>query len=435
MTAGLQAFRGELLHFRSDPDGDRAATEYIEDGLLLVQDGRIADAGPCDLLCPRLPSAFPIVDLRGHLLMPGFIDTHVHYPQTDVIASPGEQLLDWLERYTFPAERRFADPAYATATADFFLDELLRNGTTTALVYGTAHRVSAESLFERAAVRDLRLIAGKALMDRNCPEDLQDTAQSGYNDSRDLIERWHGHGRLGYAITPRFAGTSSEAQLASAGRLAREYPDVFIQSHVAENLAEVEYVLRLFPKARSYLDVYDSYGLLRNRAVYGHCIHLDPRDRQRMAQSGAIAAFCPSSNLFLGSGLFDLAAAEASGMHITMASDIGAGTSLSMLQTLAAAYKVSQLRGHTLHALHAFYLATRGAADVLGLSDHIGSFQKGCEADFVVLDLASTPLIARRMQQVSSIEEKLFLLMMLGDDRAVSACYVMGRLAYSRTPA
>jgi guanine deaminase len=424
------AFRGSILHFLSDPgqDGSSGAV-YLEDGLLVVEKGKVRSLGPARVLLPALQPGTATTDCTGALIVPGFVDTHIHYAQTDVIASGGETLLDWLERYTYPAERRFGDPVHARAVAEFFLDELLKNGTTTALVFGTVHRQSADAFFEAAAARNLRMVAGKALMDRHCPDYLRDTPESGYRDSSELLERWDGAGRLGYAITPRFAATSSPEQLALAGKLAREHPDAHIHSHVAENVKEVAWIRELFPANRSYLDVYDSFGLLRARAVYAHCIHLDAEDRRRMARSGAAAAFCPTSNLFLGSGLFDLAAADDAGVKVGVGTDVGGGTSFSMLRTLAEAYKVAQMSGQRLSATRAFYLATLGGAKALSLEDRIGGFLPGREADFVVLDPGATPLAARRMQAARTLEEKLFILMMLGDDRMVRQTYIMGRPA------
>ncbi|HTP95153.1 MAG TPA: guanine deaminase [Burkholderiales bacterium] len=429
------AFRGSILHFLSDPGEGEAASayRYLDDGLLLIENGCVAALGPAPDLLPGLPPGTPVADHRGCLMVPGFVDTHIHYPQTDVIGCAGWQLLDWLERCTFPAERAFRDPAHARAVADFFLDELLRNGTTTALVFGTVHPESVDAFFAAAAARGLRMICGKVLMDRNCPDDLRDTPESGYRDSAALIERWHGAGRLHYAITPRFAVTSSDEQLALAGKLARERPEVHIHSHVAENVEEVRRARELFPARRSYLDVYDHFGLLRERAVYAHCIHLDAGDRQRMAQSGAAASFCPTSNLFLGSGLFDLAAADAAGYRVGVGTDVGGGTSFSMLRTLAEAYKVLQLRGQRLSSLRAFYLATLGGARALRLDDRIGSFAPGREADFVVLDPAATPLLARRSAGARSLAERLALFTTLGDERCVRQVYVEGRPA--RLPA
>ena len=429
----LRAYRGSLLHFLGDPgDGaDGSAVQYFDDGLLVVENGLVKAAGEARDLLPTLPAAAQVVDHTGRLLMPGFIDTHIHYPQTDIIAAYAAQLLDWLDDHAFPAERRFADAGHAAESSRFFLDELMRNGTTTALVFGTVHAVSVDAFFAEAEARNLRMIAGKVLMDRNCPEYLRDTPDGGYRDSSSLIEKWDRRGRLHYAITPRFAITSSDAQLESAGRLATEHPGVFVHSHVAENVNEVKWARELFPQARSYLDVYEHFGLLRERAVYAHCIHLDDEDRSRMAQTGAAAAVCATSNLFLGSGLFDFAAARHAGMRTGLGTDVGGGTSFNMLRTLAETYKVAQMGGHRLTAWRGFYLATLGGAKALGLDDRIGSFAPGREADFIVLRMDSTPLIARRMKTARTPAEKLFALMMLGDDREIGATYIMGECVWS----
>ena len=434
--ASIAAYRGMLLHFLSDPgEGDNAhAMQFIDDGLLVVEDGRIKAAGDAGSLLSSLPANAQHVDYSGRLILPGFVDAHIHYPQTDVIASYGMQLLDWLERYTYPAEANFHDAERARETAEFFLDELLRNGTTTALVFATVHAQSVAVFFQSALARNLRMVAGKVLMDRNCPEELRDTPAQGYRESADLIERWLGQGRLGYAITPRFAVTSSEAQLELAGKLAREHPEAHIQSHMAESRQELARVRELFPSSRNYVDVYDRFGLMRERAVYAHCIHLDADERRQMALTRAAVATCPTSNLFLGSGLFDFAAAREAGIRIGMGTDIGGGTSFNMLRTLSEAYKVAQLTGQRLSPWRAFYLATLGGAQALGLHDRIGNFEPGKEADFVVLRLDSTPLIARRIRACSTFAEKLFALMMLGDDREVAATYVMGKAAYVGQP-
>ena len=424
-----RAHRGAILHFRSDPGAadDPSSFEFLDDGLLVILDGHVAAIGPAQELLPNLPEDLEVVGHADSILMPGFVDTHIHYPQTDVIGSGGRQLLDWLQDYTFPTERRFSDPVYARGVAELFLDELVRNGTTTAMVFCTVHRASVDAFFESAAARSMRMVAGKILMDRNSPEYLCDTVATGEHDSRELIQKWHGHERLSYAITPRSAITSSEAQLQSAGQLAKEFQDVLIQTHVSENLEEIAWVKQLFPQARSYLDVYDSYGLIRDRAIYAHCIHLDQADRARMAQSGAAAAFCPASNLYLGSGLFDIAAADASGMPFSIATDVGGGNHFSMLRTLGDAYKIAQLSHQHLSPLRAFYLATLGGARALGLDGQIGRFTVGAEADFIVLNLRATPLIARRTTQSRTLAEKLLVLMALGDDRVVSHTYVLGR--------
>ncbi|MBL8482753.1 MAG: guanine deaminase [Rhodocyclaceae bacterium] len=428
------AVHADLLHFRSDPgpQADPGSYEYLPDGLLVVENGRVVQLGPYAQIEPSLPEHTRMLDYAGCLCLPGFIDTHTHFPQTDMIAAPAAHLLDWLDRYAFPHEARFADERHAAAVADFFLDQLLQNGTTTAMVFGSVHGQAAAAFFRAAQRRSLRMLAGKALMDRNCPENLRDAPGGGYGETAALIEIWHGRDRLEYAITPRFAATSSAAQMEVLAELAADFPDLPIQSHVAENLSEAKWVAKLFPSARSYLDVYDQYSLLRRRAVYAHCIHLDAGDRARMAETGTAAAFCPSSNLFLGSGLFDLDAMREAGVVVGMGTDIGAGTSFSMLRTLADAYKVTQLKGHTLGALQAFYLATRGGARALGLTHKVGSFEPGMEADFVLLDTAATPLLARRMEHASSLEERLFVLMTLGDDRAVRATHVLGEAVYQR---
>jgi guanine deaminase len=369
-------------------------------------------------------------DHRGKLITPGFIDTHVHYPQTDIIGSPAPGLLPWLETYTFPAEGRFADPVHARAVAEFFLDELLRNGTTTAMVYCTVHAESVDALFEASSARKLRMAAGKVLMDRHCPDFLRDTAD--LRASEQLIRRWHKRGRSLYAITPRFAPTSTEAQLGAAGELARAHPDTFIQTHVAENRDECAWVGRLFPRQRSYLQVYEHHGLLRERAMFGHCIWLDDADFARMAATGAAIAHCPTSNLFLGSGLFDLARADAQRVAVSLATDVAGGTSFSILQTMNEAYKVARLKGNDLSALRMFYLATLGAARAMRLEGTIGSFAPGAEADFIVLDPQATPLLARRTAGAGSLEELLFALALLGDDRTVAATYAAGSLVHAR---
>ena len=429
-----QAIRGSILHFLDDPaEHDREGSyEYHEDGLLIVEDGYIAKVGSAQELLPTLAATTSLKDYSGKLILPGFIDAHVHFVQTDIIGAYGRRLLEWLEQYTFPAERAFADATHAKIVAEFFVTELLRNGTTTALVLGSVHPGSVDAIFTVGVARGMRLIAGKVMMDRNCPDDLRDSAASSYADSRALIERWHGRDRMQYAITPRFAATSTPEQLAAAGRLAREHPDVYVHTHVAENEEEVAWVRQLFPERRSYLDVYDHYGLLRRRAALAHGIWLDDADLARLAQTRAALVHCPTCNLVMGSGLFDLRRATTAGVRVAFGTDIGGGTSFNMLRLLDEAYKVAQLRGHSLSPLRAFYLATLGAARALDLDDRIGSFRPGNEADFVVLDLAATPLLARRTAAVRTLAERLFLLMTLGDDRAVLRTYVMGRLSHDR---
>ena len=431
----VRAFRAQILHCLKDP-GDSATSanvEYFADGLLLIDNGRVTAVGPAQQLLTDLADDVEVIDYSDKLIVPGFVDTHIHYVQTDIIAAHGKQLLDWLETYTFPAERRFADAAHAQEVAEFFVRELLRNGTTMALVLGSVHAVSADAIFQAAADAGMRLIAGKVMMDRNCPEYLRDTAQTGYAQSRELIERWHKHERLLYAITPRFAPTSSDAQLQRAGELAGEYPDVYVHTHLAENLDEVAWVKKLFPDSRSYLDVYERHGLLRERSLYAHSIHLDDTDRERFVATGAAVSFCPTCNLFIGSGLFDLREAWRRGMRVGLGTDVGGGTTFNMLQVLNEAYKVAQLRGFNLSPFRALYLATLAGAEALYLDDKAGNLQPGKEADFLVMDLAATPLLARRTAAARDIAEVLFALIMLGDDRCVAATYLQGERAHQRT--
>jgi guanine deaminase len=431
----LQAYRASVLHFHADPAFHEQSMHWHEDGLLVVDGDRIHAAGDYAALAPALPPGTPVHDYRGKLIMPGFIDTHLHFPQADMIASPAPGLLPWLETYTFPTERQFGDPAHAREVAEFFLDELLRCGTTTAMVYCTVHKESVDAFFEASEARHLRMVAGKVLMDRNCPEFLCDSASGGVRDSEDLINKWHKHARSLYAITPRFAPTSSEAQLRLAGELAAAYPDTFIQTHVSENEAECSWVKSLYPQARSYLDVYDHYGLMRPRAMFGHCIWLDDGDFARMAETQSAAAVCPTSNLFLGSGLFDFERADAARVPLSLATDVGGGTSFSMLQTMNEAYKVARLKGSYLPAARMFYLATLGAARSMQLDGQIGSFAPGREADFIVLDPQATPLLARRSGRCDNLEELLFALALLGDDRTVLATFAAGRKVHERQSA
>ena len=416
---GGKAIRGRLLSYRP-------ALAYEEDGLVLVADGKIAAVGPAPDLLPHLPPGTPIEHHPGKLILPGFIDLHIHLPQTKVIASYGAQLMEWLERYTFVEEARYADPAVAEAGARFFLDELFRNGTTTAAVFGSVHAQSAEALFAEAARRGAGMIAGKVMMDRGAPEALRDTVQSSYDQSRALIERWHGKDRQLYAVTPRFAITSTAAQLEAAGALLAEGQGLYLQTHLSENQAEIDLALSLYPGAEDYAGIYERYGLLGPRSLLGHCLHLSERERMRLAQSKAVAVLCPTSNLFLGSGLADRTLLEDEGVRTGLATDVGAGTSYSMLRTAAEAYKVEQLRGRSLPAHDAFRWITRDNAEALGLEEEIGSIEIGRYADLVVLDSAATPAMAHRRERCESLEEELFVLLTLGDDRAIAATYVRG---------
>lgn len=431
-ASNSKAYRGQLFYFDSAADAGPDAFNWVRDGLLIVQDGKIIAVGEYDDLIQQLGADTELIDWRNYIITPGFIDTHIHYPQTEMIASPAAGLLPWLENYTFPTEERFHNPEYCAEVADFFLKQLLSSGTTTAAVYCTVHEESAQAFFTASHNLNTRMIAGKVMMDRNCPEYLQDSAQSGARASEQLIQRWHGVGRQLYALTPRFAPTSSVEQLGLCGELAQSYADVYIQSHVAENQDEVQWAQQLFPQHRSYLDIYDSFGLLRENAIYGHCIWLDQEDHARMQATGAIAAHCPTSNLFLGSGLFDLELNANAGVAVTLASDVGAGTSFSMLQTMNEAHKVARMHGNYLSARQMFWLATQGAAKYLGLRGQIGTLDAGAEADFIVLDPQATPLLARRSKQANTLEELLFALAILGDDRAVAATYCAGHQLHRR---
>lgn len=423
----MKAFRGEILTVPEDPaTAGPEVVRHFPDGLLVVEDGVVVACGAYD----DLRFADVAVEPMDGLIVPGFVDAHVHYPQTERIASHGEQLLHWLDRHIFPAEKAFADPAHADAIAAFFLDELLKNGTTSALVYATVHTASVDALFAAALERNMRIVSGKVLMDQG-PDGLRDTLAEGRAETEALIARWKGRGRLGYAITPRFALTSTDDQLADAGRLLAEHPDVLMHTHLAENEGECAAVAARFTHSRDYLDVYDRFGLVGPRSVFAHCIHMDDPALDRMAEAGAGIAFCPTSNLFLGSGLFDLARADAHGVKTGIGTDIGAGTSFSLLHTLGEAYKVCQLKGHALDPFRALYLATAGGAKVIGIGDRVGGLQPGQEADFVVLDSAATPLLARRTAE-ASLFDRVFALQILGDDRAVAATYVAGELAYAR---
>ena len=418
--------RGRLLSFHADPEQDADAYRYIEDGALLLRDGRIAAMGEYRDVAPRAPAA-AVTDHRPHLILPGFIDPHIHFPQAQVIASWGRQLLDWLDGYVFPEEMRFADPEHAARIARVFFDLLAAHGTTTAVAFCSVHPASAEAYFAEAARRNARMIGGKVMMDRNAPEGLRDTAQSGYDDSAALIDRWHGKGRAHYAISPRFAITSTPEQMEAAGALAAAYPDCHVQTHLSENRDEIAFATGLFPRARDYLDIYQRYGLVGPKGLFGHCIHLTEREVAALAETGAKPVFCPTSNLFLGSGLFDRDRLRRAGAAPAIATDVGAGTSYSMLQTLGEAYKVLQLQGQKLTALAAFHWITRGNALALGLADRIGTLDAGTDADLAVLDTRATPAMALRAERVQSLEEELFLLQVMGDDRAVAETYIAGK--------
>lgn len=437
MASGTTAIRGPALTYTGDPfaEGLAATMRYEPDAIVAMKDGRITHFGPANAVRNALPPGTAIEHFGDDTLtMAGFVDCHVHYPQTQVIGAYGGQLIDWLDQHTYVAEQQFADAAHAREVARVFLKECLRAGTTTASVYCTVHPQSVDAFFEASEALGTRMIAGKVLMDRNAPGALTETAQQGYDASKALIGKWHGKGRQLYAVTPRFAPTSTPEQMAMTGALWREHPGTYLQSHVAETRDEARWVASLYPECSGYLDVYDRYGQLGERAIYGHGIWLTEEELRRCHDTGTAIAHCPTSNLFLGSGCFDLRNAKKAErpVRVGLATDLGAGTSFSMLQTLNEAYKVAQLNGNALSSGHAFYLATRGGAAALRLEDTIGSIAPGMEADLVVLDLKSTPAIAFRMRYCSDLAEALFVQMTMGDDRAVLATYIAGTLAYRR---
>ncbi|MCG7532586.1 guanine deaminase [Psychrobium sp. MM17-31] len=433
MNNTTKAFRGEILHFLSDPAKDETNSyQHFADGVLVVKNGLVEQLGEAQDILPTLADDVEVTVHDNGILMPGFVDTHIHFPQTEIIGSYGEQLLEWLDTYTFPTEAQFGDKDFALPRAQFFLDQLLQNGTTTALVFGTVHPESVDAFFERAEKMNLRMICGKVMMDRNAPDNLTDTAQSSYDESKALIEKWHGKGRLHYAVTPRFAPTSTSEQLHKAGDLLKEYPDVFMHTHLSENENECAWVKELFPECENYLDVYDKHGLLSKRSVFAHGIHLCDSEYQRLSDTDSSLSYCSTSNLFLGSGLFNLKKAEAYNVDVGLGTDVGGGTSFSQLQTLNEAYKIQQLRGEKLTALKSFFLATLGGAQALDLDSKIGNFEAGKEADFVVLDYQSTDLMRVRMNKSKDLLERLFVMTTLGDDRAIKATYVMGEQMHDR---
>ncbi len=416
---------GQVLSFTADPfiEGETAARHETH-GAVLVDAGRIIATGPADTLRAAHPQA-RIHDYGRALITAGFIDAHVHYPQTAIIASWGKRLIDWLNSYTFPEEMRFADPAYADMIANRYLDLATAHGTTTVCTYATIHPASVDAIFTAAQTRGMRLYAGKTCMDRNAPEGLRDTAQSAYDDSKALLEKWHGQDRLNYVITPRFSPTSTPEQLAALGSLWREYPDCLMQTHLSEQTDEIAWVRELFPQSRDYLDTYEAQGLLREGAVYGHAIHLTDREKSRLIEAGASLVHCPTSNTFIGSGLFDMSLARH--LRVGLATDTGGGSSFSMLHTMAAAYEVAQLRGQALHPSQLLWLATIGSALALRAEHRIGNIAPGMEADLTILDLASTPAIAQAAARAETIWQALFPTIMMGDDRAIRTVWIGGK--------
>ncbi|MEM8688453.1 MAG: guanine deaminase [Pseudomonadota bacterium] len=428
--------RGRLLSFLDEPDGveDASVYRYCEDGAALIRDGHIIASGDHADVILRAGDDTQVIDHRPHLLMPGFIDTHLHFPQMQVIASWAAQLLDWLNTYTFPEEGKFTDPDHALRIAGAFFDELLRHGTTTAAAFCSVHKASAEAFFSAAQRRNLRMIGGKVMMDRNAPDSVCDTPQDGYEDTKALIARWHGTGRGLYAITPRFAITSTPEQMAMASTLAAEHPECYVQTHLSENHDEIALTRELYPDAEDYLNVYERYGLLGPRSLFGHCLHLSEREISVMAQTGSVAVFCPTSNLFLGSGLYDEAGLRSQNVRRAIATDVGGGTNYSMLRTLDEGYKVLQLQRQRMHPLKSFYWITLGNARCLSLEDKIGTLDPDTEADIVVLDSRATSAMALRMETVTSLSEELFVLQTLGDDRAIAETYVAGEPARTSVP-
>ncbi|GHG91199.1 guanine deaminase [Pseudodonghicola xiamenensis] len=417
---------GRVLSFDRTPFETTPETSARLDEALVIRDGRIAAVGETAALAAAHPNASRH-DHGQHVIVAGFIDPHVHFPQTAMIASWGKRLIDWLNSYTFPEEMRFANPAYAAEIAARYLDLTTAAGTTTMCSFCTIHPASVEAFFTEAKARGQRVVAGKTCMDRNAPEGLRDTAQSSYDDSKALLEKWHGEGRISYAITPRFSPTSTAEQLEAMGALWAEHPECLMQTHLSEQTDEIAWVKQLFPDARDYLDTYESFGLLGANGLYGHAIHLEPREKDRLREVGAALVHCPTSNTFIGSGLFDMTGLMAEGHRIGLATDTGGGSSFSMLRTMAAAYEIGQLRNNPLHPAQLLWLATVGSARALRMEDRIGNIAPGMEADLVVLNLASTPAIAQREAEAEELWEAIFPTIMMGDDRAVAEVWIGGQ--------
>lgn len=423
---------GQVLAFTDDPFRvpPEGAARYEARAAVAVENGVILGHGPVQAMRDAHPNATE-VDHGDGLILPGFVDAHVHYPQTAIIASWGKRLIDWLNTYTFPEEARFVDPAYANTIAARYLDLALAHGTTSVASYCTIHPSSVDALFQAAEARGMAVWAGKTCMDRNAPDTLRDTAQSAYDDSRVLLDRWHGRGRARYVITPRFSPTSTPGQLSALGALWAEHPSCLMQTHLSEQTDEVAWVRDLFPDSRDYLDTYEAHGLLGENGVYGHSIHLTPREWDRLAEVGAALVHCPTSNTFIGSGLFDMGLAATH--RVGLATDTGGGSNFSMLRTMAAAYEVAQLRGQALHPAQLLWLATEGSARALRAEAEVGTLAPGSAADLVVLDLASTPAIAQRSNRAETIWEAVFPTLMMGDDRAVAKVYVAGKAVATQT--
>ncbi|WP_027232845.1 guanine deaminase [Phyllobacterium sp. UNC302MFCol5.2] len=425
--------RGRVLTFVEEPTSidDQSAYNYFEDGAVLIEDGKIVDVGEYAAIAPVAADA-KIVDHRPNLIMPGFIDTHLHFPQTQAIASYGAQLLEWLNTYIFVEEQKFSSTAHADFIAGRFMDELLRNGTTSAVAYCSVHRESVDAYFTAAEKRGMLMIGGKVMMDRNAPDALRDTPQSGYDDTKALIAKWHGRGRAHYAISPRFAITSTPRQMEMSQALVREHPECYVQTHLSENRDEIAFATSLYPSAKDYTDIYAGYGLLGEKMLLGHCIFLSDREISVLAETKSVAVFCPTSNLFLGSGLFDRDRFRSLGARISVATDVGGGTSFSMLETMSEAYKVLHVQGQRLSPFASYYMMTLGNARALGLEDRIGSLRTGGDADIVVLDSKAKPAMELRMRTATTLAEELFILQTMGDDRSVAEVYVAGKPMKSR---
>jgi guanine deaminase len=421
--------RGRVLTFVAEPQGidDTASYRYFEDGAVFVRNGKVVETGTYADIAKLSGAGVKIADHRPNLVLPGLIDTHLHFPQTQAIASYGAQLLEWLNTYIFVEEQKFARPVHAAAVADRFMNELISNGTTTAAAYCSVHPESVDAYFTAAEARGMRMIGGKVMMDRNAPDALRDTPQKGYDETKRLIEKWHGRGRAHYAISPRFAITSTPAQMEMSQALVTEHPDCYVQTHLSENRDEIAFATSLYPDAKDYTDIYARYGLLNERMLLGHCIFLSDREISVLAETGAVGVFCPTSNLFLGSGLFDRDRFDRLGARWSVATDVGGGTSFSMLETMAEAYKVLHLQGQRLTPFNSFYRMTLGNARALGLQKHIGSLHAGADADIVVLDCRAKSAMEYRMRTATSLAEELFILQTMGDDRSVAEVYVAGK--------
>jgi guanine deaminase len=429
--------RGRVLTFIDEPQGidDAASYRYVEDGAVLVRNGKVAMAGEHAEVSRMAAPSVTVADHRPHLVLPGLIDTHLHFPQTQAIASYGAQLLEWLNTYIFVEEQKFAEPEHAAFIAGRFMDELLANGTTTAVAYCSVHPQSVDAYFMAAEQRGMLMIGGKVMMDRNAPDALRDTPQQGYDETKRLIGKWHGRGRAHYAISPRFAITSTPEQMDLSRALVAEHPDCYVQTHLSENRDEIAFATSLYPNAKDYTDIYSRYDLLTDKTLLGHCIYLSDREISVLAETGAVGVFCPTSNLFLGSGLFDRDRFDRLGARWSVATDVGAGTSFSMLETMDEAYKVLHLQGQRLSPLNSFYRMTLGNARALGLQDRIGSLHVGADADIVILDSSGKPAMELRMRMAKSLAEELFILQTMGDDRCMAEVYVAGKAMKSRKAA